>query len=281
MSTRSTCDAMNIPGAASRQYADGKLLRSVGEGIAILTINNPEKLNAISVEVAAGLGEALTELRDDPAVRVLILTGAGEKAFISGGDISQFDKTRANAAVAAKSAEKFRERQGLLANFPKPTISAIRGYCLGGGLGTALNTDIRIAAHGSRFGIPAARLGIAYGYDGVERLVALVGPARARLILYTGARFSAEEALGFGLIDRLVAPDRLWPETLSIARQIADNAPLSIAAARITIAEILKDHGKRNLQAAANIATQCMDSEDFREGRRAFMEKRAPKFVGR
>jgi len=273
---------MNVlSNATSKQYADGKLLQSVGNGIAILTINNPEKLNAISVEVAAGLGEALTALRDDSTVRVLILTGAGEKAFISGGDISQFDKTRPNAAVAAKSAEKFRERQGLLANFPRPTISAIRGYCLGGGLGTALNTDIRIAAHGSKFGIPAARLGIAYGFDGLSRLTALVGPSRARLILYTGMRFSAEEALSFGLIDQLVAPDELWPATLAIAGQIAENAPLSIAASRITIGEIVKDHDKRDMQAVADIATKCMDSEDFREGRRAFMEKRAPRFVGR
>ncbi len=156
---------------------------------AILTFNNPERLNAISVEIAAGLAEALTAMKDDPAVRVLILTGAGEKAFISGGDISQFDKTRPNAEVAAKSAEKFRERQALLANFPKPTISAIRGYCLGGGLGVALNTDMRIAAHGSRFGIPAARLGIAYGFDGLQRLMSLVGPSRARLILFTGNAF--------------------------------------------------------------------------------------------
>ena len=274
--------SMNVlSNATSKQYADGKLLQSVGDGIAILTINNPEKLNAISVEVAAGLGEALTALRDDPAVRVLILTGAGEKAFISGGDISQFDKTRPNAAVAAKSAEKFRERQGLLANFPRPTISAIRGYCLGGGLGTALNTDIRIAAHGSKFGIPAARLGIAYGFDGLSRLVALVGPSRARLILFTGMRFSAEEALSFGLIDQLVAPGELWPATLAIARQIAENAPLSIAASRISIGEIVKDHDKRDMQAVTDIATKCMDSEDFREGRRAFMAKRAPRFVGR
>jgi enoyl-CoA hydratase len=273
---------MNIlTNASARQYADGKLLQSVGEGIAILTINNPERLNAISVEVATGLGEALTALRDDPAVHVLILTGGGEKAFISGGDISQFDKTRPNAEVAAKSAEKFRERQALLANFPKPTISAIRGYCLGGGLGTALNTDIRIAARGSRFGIPAARLGIAYGFDGLSRLVALVGPSRARLILYTGMRFSAEEALSFGLIDRLVAVEDLWPATLAIARQIAQNAPLAIAAAKLTIGEILKDHHQRDMQAIADIGTRCMDSADFREGRRAFMEKRIPKFAGR
>nr|WP_152539958.1 enoyl-CoA hydratase [Afipia sp. P52-10] len=262
-------------------YAGGQLLLTAGSGVGILTFNNPDKLNAISVEIAEGLADALTALRDDPAVRVVILTGAGDRAFISGGDISQFDKTRPNAEVAARSAERFRQRQGLLANFPKPTISAIRGYCLGGGLGTALNTDIRIAAHGSTFGIPAARLGIAYGFDGLSKLVSLVGPSRARLVLYTGIRFSAEEALQFGLIDRLVAPDALWSTTLQIARQISENAPLAIAAAKITIREILRDHDKRDLQAIKEIGTQCMDSEDFREGRRAFMEKRTPKFTGR
>jgi enoyl-CoA hydratase/carnithine racemase len=270
-----------LPGAITTAYAGGQLLLTAGSGVGILTFNNPDKLNAISVEIAEGLADALTALRDDPAVRVVILTGAGDRAFISGGDISQFDKTRPNAEVAARSAERFRQRQGLLANFPKPTISAIRGYCLGGGLGTALNTDIRIAAHGSTFGIPAARLGIAYGFDGLSKLVSLVGPSRARLVLYTGIRFSAEEALQFGLIDRLVAPDALWSTTLQIARQISENAPLAIAAAKITIREILRDHDKRDLQAIKEIGTQCMDSEDFREGRRAFMEKRTPKFTGR
>jgi enoyl-CoA hydratase/carnithine racemase len=270
-----------LTNAVSTEYAGGQLLQSIGEGIGILTFNNPEKLNAISVEMAAGLAEALTAMKDDPSVRVLILTGAGEKAFISGGDISQFDKTRPNAEVAAKSAEKFRERQALLANFPKPTISMIRGYCLGGGLGVALNTDMRFAAHGSRFGIPAARLGIAYGFEGLQRLMSLVGPSRARLILFTGIRFSAEEALAFGLIDRLVAPEQLWTETLAIAKQISQNAPLAISAAKTTIGEILKDPDRRDMRAIAEIATACMDSEDFREGRRAFMDKRTPKFVGR
>jgi enoyl-CoA hydratase len=273
---------MNVlTNVASKEYGGGQLLQSIADGIGILTFNNPDKLNAISVEMAAGLAEALTAMKDDPAVRVLILTGAGEKAFISGGDISQFDKTRPNAEVAAKSAEKFRERQALLANFPKPTISMIRGYCLGGGLGVALNTDMRFAAHGSRFGIPAARLGIAYGFDGLQRLMSLVGPSRARLILFTGMRFSAEEALSFGLIDKLVSAEQLWPETLAIARQMSENAPLAISAAKTTIGEILKDPNRRDMRAIAEIATRCMDSEDFREGRRAFMEKRTPKFVGR
>lgn len=262
-------------------YAGGQLLVSISEGIGIVTFNNPARLNAISIEMAEGLAEAFTEMRDDASVKVVVLTGAGEKAFISGGDISQFDKTRPNAEVARRSAQRFRERQDMIANFPKPTIAAIRGYCLGGGLGTALNADIRIASRDSKFGIPAARLGIAYGFDGLTKLVSLVGPSRARLILYTGARFGAEEAYDFGLIDRLVEPDQLWAEVLGLARQMARNAPLAIAAAKLTISQVIKDPQDRDMAAIAEIGRVCMDSEDFKEGRRAFMEKREPRFQGR
>jgi enoyl-CoA hydratase/carnithine racemase len=265
----------------TKTYANGQLLLSIDDGVGLITFNNPGKLNAISGEMAEALAEVLTAMKTDPAVRVVILTGAGEKAFISGGDISQFDKTRPNAQVAAKSAERFRERQAALANFPKPTIAAIRGYCLGGGLGVALNADIRIASTDSRFGIPAARLGIAYGFDGLKRLVALVGPSRARLILYTGWRFSAEEALAFGIIDRLTSPDAVLSEAFAMARDMAQNAPLAISAAKITISQILKDPQDRDMQAIDEIGRLCMDSEDFREGRTAFMEKRKPQFKGR
>jgi enoyl-CoA hydratase/carnithine racemase len=266
---------------SKKVYADGQLLVSISDGVGVVTFNNPARLNAISIEMAEGLAEALTEMRGDADVKVVILTGAGEKAFISGGDISQFDKTRPNAEVASRSAERFRKRQDLVANFPKPTIAAIGGYCLGGGLGMALNADIRIASRDSKFGIPAARLGIAYGFDGLTRLVSLVGPSRARLILYTGSRLSAEEAYDFGLIDRLVERDQLWPEVLGLAQQIARNAPLAIAAAKITINQIIKDPQDRDMPAIAEIGRICMDSEDFKEGRRAFMEKREPRFRGR
>lgn len=264
----------------TKSYAGDQLPVSIADGIGIITFNNPAKLNAISAEMAEGLAQALTDMRDDPEVKVVVLTGAGEKAFISGGDVSQFEKTRPNAEVASRSAERFRQRQSVLADFPKPTIASIRGYCLGGGLGTALNADIRIASTDSKFGIPAARLGIAYGFEGLRRLVSLVGPSRARLILYTGSRLSAEEAFAFGLIDRLVPGDRLWPATLELAQQIARNAPLAISAAKITIKQILKDPQDRDMDSVREIGRICMDSADFREGRTAFMEKRAPKFQG-
>ena len=145
----------------------------------------------------------------------------------------------------------------------------------------AMLTDMRIAAEDSQFGIPAAKLGIAYGYDGLRNLVSLVGPSWARLIMYTGMRIDSKEALRIGLVDRVVANTELWGATMEIARTISGNAPLAVQAAKITIAQILKDPGARDMAAIKQIGTDCMDSEDFREGRRAFMEKRKPEFRGR
>ena len=170
----------------------------------------------------------------------------------------------------------------MLANgYPKPTISCIQGFCMGGGLALAMSTDMRFASEGSQFGIPAAKLGIAYGYDGLTHLTQLVGPSRARLLMFTGMRIDAKEAYDIGLIDRLDPRRRDLDTTMEIAKQIAENAPLAIAAAKITIAEILKDPAKRDMQAIKDIGTKCMDSEDFKEGRTAFMAKRKPQFKGR
>ena len=145
----------------------------------------------------------------------------------------------------------------------------------------AMMSDIRIAAEDSRFGIPAAKLGIAYGYDGLKHLVSLVGPSWARLIMYTGMRIESAEALRIGLVDRVVPDAELWDATMEIARTISANAPLAIKAAKITIAQVLKDESQRDMDAIKKIGIDCMDSEDFREGRRAFMEKRKPQFKGK
>jgi enoyl-CoA hydratase len=142
-------------------------------------------------------------------------------------------------------------------------------------------TDIRIAADNSQFGIPAAKLGIAYGYDGLKHLVSLVGPSWARFIMYTGMRIEAAEALRIGLVDRVLPDAELWDATMETARTISGNAPLAIKAAKITIAEVLKDESKRDMDAIKRIGKACMDSEDFREGRTAFMEKRKPQFKGK
>jgi enoyl-CoA hydratase len=272
---------LDVPAQSQKSFADGKILKSITDGVGIITFNNPEKRNAMSIEMWDGLGAALIELREDDNVRVVILTGAGDKAFMSGADISQFEKNRRDAKANEEYNRKSDAQRALLAEYPKPTISCIRGFCLGGGLQIAMLTDMRFAAVDSQFGIPAAKLGIAYGFEGLRHLVSLVGPSWARLILYTGMRIDSAEALRIGLVDRVMANDKLWDETLEIARTISGNAPLAVKAAKITIAQTLKDKDDRDMGAIKAIGTACMDSEDFREGRQAFMEKRKPQFKGR
>jgi len=272
---------LDSPKDTEKSHADGKIRQSVSDGVGIITFNNPEKRNAMSLDMWEGLGEALVELRDNPDVRVVILVGAGDKAFVSGADISQFEKTRHNAAASEEYSKRSEAQRALLADYPKPTIACIRGFCLGGGMQVAMLTDIRFAADNSQFGIPAARLGIAYGYDGLKHLVSLVGPSWARLIMYTGMRIDAAEAVRIGLVDRVLPDTELWDATMEVARTISGNAPLAIKAAKITIAEVLKDPDKRDMDAIKKIGTACMDSEDFREGRTAFMEKRKPQFKGK
>jgi len=272
---------LDVSKQADKSHADGKILQSVTDGVGIITFNNPEKRNAMSLEMWEGFGNALVELRDDPDVRVVIMVGAGDKAFVSGADISQFEKTRHNAEASEEYSRRSAAQRALLADYPKPTIACIRGFCLGGGMQVAMLADIRIASDNSQFGIPAARLGIAYGYDGLRNLVSLVGPSWARLIMYTGMRIDSAEGLRIGLVDRVMPDADLWNATMEIATTISGNAPLAIKAAKITIAQVLKDPEQRDMDAIKEIGTACMDSEDFREGRRAFMEKRKPKFSGR
>jgi enoyl-CoA hydratase len=270
-----------VSGGVSVEYAGGKMLATKEDGIGLITFNQPEKRNAMSVEMWVGLGEILDEFAADNSVRVVILTGAGNKAFVSGADISQFDKLRSNAD-AQQEYDRMTGvgRQKLLA-FPKPTIARIRGFCLGGGLAIAMQTDLRIAATDGEFGIPAARLSIAYAFDGLRNLVNLVGPAHARMILYTAKRIDATEAERIGLINKMVPDQDLNETVLDIARTIADNAPLSVAASKLTINEVLKDPADRDMDAVRAIGKLCFDSEDYKEGRRAFMEKRQPVFTGR
>jgi enoyl-CoA hydratase len=272
---------LDVPKNNEKSYADGKILQKIDDGVGVITFNNPEKRNAMSLDMWEGVGSALIELREDPNVRVVILTGAGDKAFVSGADISQFEKNRHNAEASEEYSRKSAAQRALLADYPKPIIASIRGFCLGGGMQVAMSADIRIASENSQYGIPAARLGIAYGFDGLTNLVSLVGPSWARLIMYTGMRIDSTEAVRIGLVDRVVPDTELWNATMEIARTISVNAPLAIKAAKITIAQVLKDPDERDMDAIKAISTACMDSEDFREGRTAFMEKRKPRFQGR
>jgi enoyl-CoA hydratase len=268
-------------GGITREYAGGKMLAAKDEGVGLITFNQPEKRNAMSMEMWTGLGEILEEFAADDAVRVVVLTGAGNKAFVSGADISQFEKNRANAAAQQEYDRLTSAGRERFHTFPKPIIARIRGFCLGGGLAIAMSADLRIAAVDSQFGIPAAKLSVAYAPESVRRLIELVGPAHARMILYTGRRIDAAEAERIGLINKMVPDEDLSEYVLDLARTIAENAPLSVAASKLTINEMLKDESQRDTAAMARMMDLCFNSADYKEGRTAFMEKRAPRWVGR
>jgi enoyl-CoA hydratase len=268
-------------GAVTREYAGGKMLAAKDDGVGLVTFNQPEKRNAMSLEMWTGLGEILDEFAEDSSVRVVVLTGAGNKAFVSGADISQFEKNRSNADAQQEYERQAGVGRAKYANFPKPVIARIRGFCLGGGLAIAMQADLRIASADSQFGIPAAKLSIAYAPDSVKRLIDLVGPAHARMILYTGRRIDGAEAERIGLINKMVGEEALNDEVLEIARTIADNAPLSVAASKLTINEMLKDESQRDMAAIKRMSETCFNSADYKEGRTAFMEKRAPKWLGK
>ena len=255
------------------KFADGKILLDIDSGVGLVTFNNPDRRNAMSLDMWDGLVAALDALEADPSVRVLVLTGAGAKAFVSGADISQFGAARADAEAQREYDRRTSAGRARLGAFPRPVIARIRGFCLGGGLAIALQADLRIAAEDSEFGIPAARLGLAYSGEMVRQLVSVVGPAHARMLLYTGSRIPAREAERIGLVNRVVADADLSDTVLDIARTIADNAPLSVRAAKLAVA---------GGDAAAITAAidACFDSADYREGRAAFAEKRAPRFTG-
>lgn len=258
-------------------FAGGKILGEIKGSVATICFNNPEKRNAISLEMWRGLIEALDAFAAEPRVRVLVLAGAGAKAFVSGADISQFDDQRADADAQRDYDAFTGAGRAKLAAFPHPVIARIRGFCLGGGIGIALQADLRIAAEDAEFGIPAARLGLAYGAEMVRQLVALIGPAHARMLLYTGTRIDAREAERIGLVNRTVALEELLSTVEDIAETIAENAPLSIRAAKLAVAAAAGSVAETDLQQAI---AACFDSADYREGRMAFREKRRPHFRG-
>ena len=250
-------------------------------GVGWMIFNNPARRNAISLEMWQAIADILEDFGADPAVRVVVMRGAGDKAFVSGADISQFEDQRADAEAARHYNQVADGARAAMAALDKPLIAMIRGYCLGGGVAIAMAADMRIAADDARFGIPAARLGIAYGFGYLKKLVDLVGPAYAKEILLTARRLSAEEALRIGLVNHVVPVAELEAVVRETCATIIDNAPLSLIANKATIDEILKEPGERDLARIDELARQCFDSADYAEGRRAFMEKRKPVWSGR
>jgi enoyl-CoA hydratase/carnithine racemase len=258
-----------------------KIVAEVDGAVATLIFNNPERHNAVSLEMWQAVAASLRQFAAESTIRVVVLTGAGGKAFVSGADISKFETERASEASIADYERATDAAYSALATLGKPSIAFIRGYCLGGGLNLALCCDLRICNDASRFAVPAARLGLGYGLASVRRVVDVIGPAFAKEVLLTGRQFDAGEALAMGLVNRVVADDQIEGFIARYAETIAGNAPLTVAALRRIVDEAVKDPEARDEELCARLVKQCFDSEDYREGRRAFLEKRKPRFSGR
>lgn len=249
--------------------------------VGYLIFNNPERRNAMSLDMWEACAKFMAGFKSDPDIRVVVLTGAGDKAFIAGADISKFGEERASEAGVLKYNDAVEAAYASVHEFPKPTIAMIRGFCVGGGMGLASCTDLRICSDDSRFAVPAAKLGLGYGYPGVKRLMDVVGASYTKEIFFTARLFDAEEAKGMGLVNRIVAPNELESYVRNYAETIAGNAPLTVDAIKFIVGEVDKDESQRDMKRCDDVVTQCFRSADYQEGRAAFMEKRKPMFKGR
>ena len=258
-----------------------KLVGRKDGAIGWMTFNNPLRRNAVSVEMWQAIPEVLAAFEADPDIRVIVFTGAGDKAFVSGADISQFAEQRAdreaNEVYSAQSAAANRA----MVRLTKPSIAMIRGFCIGGGMAVALTCDMRICSEDARFAIPAARLGLGYGFDGIKTLSDLVGPSYAKEIMFTARQFDAHEALRIGLVNKVTSGGDLEAAVRDYAAMIGQNAPLTVKAAKMAVREAMKDPERRQLDEVNKAIDACFQSQDYAEGRTAFMEKRRPVFQGK
>jgi enoyl-CoA hydratase/carnithine racemase len=257
-----------------------KMLSRKEGGVGTLIFNNPERHNAVSLEMWEAASGILADFVADKAIRVVVLTGAGSKAFVSGADISKFESERSSKEAVERYNVAVDKANAAVYEFPKPTIAMIRGYCIGGGLGLALCCDLRICSDNSKFGVPAAKLGLGYGYERMKKLVDLVGPSFAKEIFFTARQFTAPEALQMGLVNRVLGEAELEKYVKDYADTISGNAPMTVNSVKYIVGEVLKDENERNLARCADLVAQCFASNDYIEGRKAFMEKRKPAFTG-
>jgi len=246
-----------------------------------IRFNNPAKHNALSVDMWEAVPPLLQLAQDDDRVRLVVFSGAGDKAFVSGADISQFEDMRAVREAVSRYESLAETTLMGINDFPKPTLACIRGYCIGGGVNVAISCDIRIASTDSAFAIPAARLGLGYRYSAMKNLVDLIGPGAAKDLFFTARRIGADEAKSLGLVSRICAPEALGALLAEYTSTIADNAPLTILAGKAITREILKASPDVDQALCASLIGGCFESADYAEGRTAFMEKRKPVFSGR
>ncbi|SFK15280.1 enoyl-CoA hydratase [Falsiroseomonas stagni] len=256
------------------------VLARKADGIGWITLNNAAKRNAITLAMWDAMAAAVTDFMADDAVRLVVMSGAGEKSFAAGADIGEMERMRAEGRAAEYTARATAAR-AVLDTLEKPLIAMIQGHCIGGGLALALRADLRVASDDSVFGVPAAKLGIAYATWSLERLTALVGPGFAKEMLFTGTNYPADIAFARGLLNRVVPAADLEATVLDYARIIARNAPLSMRAAKITIDQVSGDPALRDATRIAALGRACAESEDLKEGQAAFREKRRPVFQGR
>ena len=257
-----------------------KIISRREDGIGHVVFNNPEKRNAVSLDMWQAVEAALDQFAADEEIRVVVLSGAGDRAFVSGADVSKFEEERSGAEAVAHYNATTARIYAKLNTYAKPTIAQITGSCVGGGVALAVCCDLRICGQSSRFGIPAAKLGLGYGFAGLQRLVHLIGPAFAKEMFFTARLFSAAEAYEMGLVNRVVPDDQVEGYVADYARTISGNAPLTVGAVKAVIGEVLKDPAERNLARCDQLVQACFASRDYVEGRQAFLEKRPPRFIG-